>query len=128
MGTWKWSNRGRKCVGFQSYVEKGKGHHWSCPYSWLASKPRFQYLGYLSTICFAPILLPKKKKVEEHKTGHLSLLFYFYQSSGFLKRPQKLEKISHLFWHYWVNVRKSGRFFQMWPSDNVLTLTICTTT
>ena len=32
-------------------------------------------------------------------------------SSGFLKRSQKFEKISHLFWRYWGKVKTSVRFF-----------------
>ena len=35
------------------------------------------------------------------------------------------KKISHLFWHNWVNVKTSVRFFQiLWPSHNVLTLKV----
>ena len=41
------------------------------------------------------------------------------QSPFFLKRPQKYEKISVLFWRYWVNVKTSGISHQIsWPSHN----------
>ena len=37
--------------------------------------------------------------------------------------PQEFEKISHLFWSYWINIKTSGRFFQfLWSSYNVLTV------
>ena len=41
--------------------------------------------------------------------------------------PQEFEKISHLFWHYWVKTtvlsKQVGDFFQiLWPSHNVWTL------
>ena len=47
--------------------------------------------------------------------------------TAFLRRPQKFEKISHLFWHYWVKTavlsKLKGDFFPiLWPSHNVLTL------
>ena len=46
-----------------------------------------------------------------------------HKVQGFLKRPKNLRKPPHLFWHYWVNVKTSVRFFQiLWPSDNVSTL------
>ena len=40
------------------------------------------------------------------------------QSPAVLKRPQKFEKISHLFWHYWVKTdvlsKKVGDFFKFY--------------
>ena len=46
-----------------------------------------------------------------------------HKVQGFLKRPKNLRKPPHLFWHYWVNVKTSVRFFQiLWPSHNVSTL------
>ena len=48
------------------------------------------------------------------------------ESSVFLRRPQKFEKISHLFWRYWVKTAVLSKqledLFQiLWPSHNVLT-------
>ena len=46
--------------------------------------------------------------------------------SAFLRRQQKFEKISHLFWRWAKNscfVKTGGRFFQiLWPSHNIWTL------
>ena len=49
------------------------------------------------------------------------------KSSHILRRPQKFEKISHLFWDQWVKTafllkQVEGFFSILWPSDNVLTL------
>ena len=53
-------------------------------------------------------------------------LYYSFRlkSLGLPKRPQKFEKTSYSFWHYWVNIKTSGRFFFqiMRPSHNILTL------
>ena len=49
----------------------------------------------------------------------------------FRKRPERFEKISNLFWRYWVKtadscfVKTSGRYFPtFWPSHNISTLQV----
>ena len=48
---------------------------------------------------------------------------FFYNKVKTFWEGYKILKISHLFWHYCVNVKTSGRFFQiLWPSQKTSTL------
>ena len=48
-----------------------------------------------------------------------------YSKLSHSEKASKFEKISHLFWRYWVNIKISGWFFQVWcPSQKTSTLWI----